>query len=165
MSARLVRSALGDISNINNQHSQYKPQAQHRDPSSSTAINYNDKLITSVHKHFRDTEAQGLVPRNHLFHTQGEITDKMRAILVDWLVDVHLKYKCAPETLYLAVNLLDRYLYKVPVEKRKLQLVGCVSMMLASKFEDINPPDVRDFVHISANTYTRGDMIAVCFVL
>eukprot|EP01060_Flectonema_neradi_P038384 TRINITY_DN8021_c1_g1_i1.p1 TRINITY_DN8021_c1_g1~~TRINITY_DN8021_c1_g1_i1.p1 ORF type:complete len:290 (+),score=46.89 TRINITY_DN8021_c1_g1_i1:98-967(+) len=156
-----MRSALGDISNLSHQ-GQYKPQASHKDPNAApSGINYTDRLIDSVHRNFRENESQNLVPRNHLYHVQGEITDKMRAILVDWLVDVHLKYKCAPETLYLAVNLLDRYLHKAPVEKKKLQLVGCVAMMLASKFEDINPPDVRDFVHISANTYTKGEMITM----
>ena len=51
-----------------------------------------------------------------------------------------------------------------PVEKKKLQLIGCVSMMLACKYEEIMPPEVRDFVHISANTYTRVEMLAVCFL-
>ena len=58
----------------------------------------------------RDDEEIGQVAHNHLLLCQVEVTDKMRAILVDWLVDVHLKYKCRPETIYLAVNLLDRYL-------------------------------------------------------
>lgn len=51
---------------------------------------------------------------------QNDITDKMRAILVDWLVEVHLKFKLLPETLYLTVNLIDRYLEKETIVRGKL---------------------------------------------
>jgi G2/mitotic-specific cyclin-B, other len=47
--------------------------------------------------------------------TQSDINEKMRAILIDWLVEVHLKFKLVPETLYLTVNLIDRYLQRVVV--------------------------------------------------
>lgn len=36
----------------------------------------------------------------------------MRAILIDWLVDVHLKYRMIPETLFITVSLIDKYLEK-----------------------------------------------------
>jgi cyclin B len=51
---------------------------------------------------------------------QGDVNEKMRAILIDWLVEVHLKFKLVPETLYLTVNLIDRYLEKVEVMRDKL---------------------------------------------
>lgn len=51
---------------------------------------------------------------------KGGIHPKMRAILIDWLVDVHLKFKLLPESLYLTVNLIDRYLSKERVGKEKL---------------------------------------------
>ena len=41
---------------------------------------------------------------------QTDINEKMRAILIDWLIEVHLKFKLLPETLFLTVNLIDRYL-------------------------------------------------------
>ena len=75
---------------------------------------------------------------------QADINDKMRAILVDWLVEVHLKFKLMPETLFLTVNLIDRYLAVVPVTRRNLQLVGVTAMLLASKYEEIWAPEVRD---------------------
>ncbi|KAJ9460345.1 S-phase entry cyclin-6 [Diplonema papillatum] len=59
------------------------------------------------------TERSTAIVQSHLSVCQVEVTDKMRAILVDWLVDVHLKYKCRPETLYLAINLLDRFLMRM----------------------------------------------------
>jgi hypothetical protein len=41
---------------------------------------------------------------------QDDVNEKMRSILIDWLVEVHLKFKLVPETLYLTINLIDRYL-------------------------------------------------------
>ena len=85
----------------------------------------------------------------------------MRAVLVDWLVDVHLKYKMSPETLFLTINLLDRYLsvseYQIPREK--LQLIGTTCLMIACKYEEIYPPKVKEFVVVTASTYTIQELL------
>jgi hypothetical protein len=91
--------------------------------------------------------------------TQAEINEKMRSILIDWLVEVHLKFKLMPETLYLTVNLIDRYLAKRNVTRKRLQLVGVTAMLIASKYEEIWAPEVRDFVYISDKAYSREDIL------
>ena len=63
---------------------------------------------------------------------QNDITTSMRCILVDWLVEVAEEYKLHRETLFLAVNYIDRFLSKISVLRGKLQLVGAASMFLAS---------------------------------
>lgn len=73
---------------------------------------------------------------------QVDINEKMWAILIDWLVEVHLKFKLVPETLYLTINLIDRYLQSVNVNREKLQLVGVTAMLIASKYEEIYAPEV-----------------------
>jgi len=73
---------------------------------------------------------------------QPDVNEKMRAILIDWLVEVHLKFKLVPETLYLTVSLIDKYLEKVVVNREKLQLVGVTAMLIASKYEEIYAPEV-----------------------
>jgi len=80
---------------------------------------------------------------------QNDINEKMRSILVDWLVEVHVKFKLLPETLFLTVNLIDRYLEAKKVLRQKLQLVGVTSMLIASKYEEIYAPEVKDFVYIT----------------
>jgi cyclin B len=90
---------------------------------------------------------------------QTDVNEKMRTILIDWLVDVHLKFKLLPETLFLAVEIIDRFLDKKVVSRQKLQLVGVVAMLLAAKYEEIYPPEVKDFIYIAANTYTRDDIL------
>lgn len=83
----------------------------------------------------------------------------MRAILIDWLVEVHLKFKLVPETLYLTVNLIDRYLERVEVMRDKLQLVGVTAMLIASKYEEIYAPEVQDFVYITDRAYSKSEIL------
>jgi len=86
---------------------------------------------------------------------QNDINEKMRAILIDWLVEVHLKFKLVPETLYLTVNIIDRFLEKVTISRQKLQLVGVAAMLIACKYEEIYAPEVKDFVYVTDKTYSR----------
>lgn len=83
----------------------------------------------------------------------------MRAILIDWLVDVHLKFKLLPETLFLTVNLIDRYLSVKSVQRSKLQLVGVSAMLITTKYEEIYPPTVKDFVYITDNAYSKEEVL------
>ena len=82
---------------------------------------------------------------------QDDITEKMRTVLMDWLVEVHLKFKLGCSTLYITLNIIDRYLSKEKIMRKKLQLLGVSSMLIACKFEEIYAPEVRDFVYISDN--------------
>lgn len=90
---------------------------------------------------------------------QMEITDRHRAILVDWMIEVSGKFSFLSETIYLSVSLLDRFLQQKVVAKNKLQLVGVTAMLIASKFEEIYTPEVNDFVIISANTFSKEDIL------
>jgi cyclin B len=94
---------------------------------------------------------------------QEDINEKMRAILIDWLVEVHLKFKLVPESLYLTVNLIDRYLEKEQVNRQKLQLAGVTAMLIACKYEEIYAPEVRDFVYITDKAYTREEILQMEF--
>ena len=83
----------------------------------------------------------------------------MRQILVDWLVEVSEEYKLQTETLHLAVNYIDRFLSLMSVQRSKLQLVGTAAMFIASKYEEIYPPDVSEFVYITDDTYTKRQVL------
>ena len=65
----------------------------------------------------------------------SDITEQMRTILVDWLIEVQENFALFHETLYLAVQIMDHYLEQKPVKREYLQLVGATSMLIASKFE------------------------------
>ena len=90
---------------------------------------------------------------------QDHITERMRSILVDWIIEVHFQFKLKVESLFLTVNLIDRYLEKVKVTKENLQLVGVSSMLIACKYEEIWPPLIKDYIHISDNAYNKEQII------
>jgi len=90
---------------------------------------------------------------------QKDINEKMRGILIDWLVEVHLKFKLLPETLYLTINIIDRYLAKTNINRSKLQLVGISAMFIATKYEEIYPPECKDFIYITDKAYNEDDLI------
>ena len=93
--------------------------------------------------------------------TQAEINKKMRSILVDWLVDVHVKFDLSPETLYLTINIVDRFLSLKPVPRRELQLVGVSALLIASKYEEIWPPQVNDLVYVTDNSYQSKQILVM----
>ncbi|NWI00356.1 CCNB2 protein, partial [Tichodroma muraria] len=92
-------------------------------------------------------------------YLDGRVTNgRMRAILVDWLVQVHSRFRLLQETLYMCVAIMDRFLQSHPVPRKKLQLVGVTALLVASKYEEILSPDVADFVYITDNAYTSNEI-------
>ena len=114
--------------------------------------------VEDMYTYFREKEESTSV-RPLYMETQKHINERMRSILIDWLVEVHLKFKLVPETLYLTVNLIDRYLERQEVTRPRLQLVGVTCLLIASKYEEIYPPELRDLVYICDRAYTRQDII------
>ena len=90
---------------------------------------------------------------------QSDINEKMRAMLVDWLIDVHFKFKLKSDTLFLTIWLVDKYLSLKRVKRNKLQLIGVTCMLIACKYEEIYSPEVFDFVYITENSYEKKDII------
>jgi len=86
----------------------------------------------------------------------ASVDGRMRAILVDWLVNVQVRFSLRDETLNLAVWILDRALLNLSVDKGNLQLVGVASIFIAAKFEEILVPNIQDFVYVSADAFTRN---------
>ncbi len=79
----------------------------------------------------------------------------MRQILVSWLIEVHLKFGLLAETLYVTVNLVDRYCEVIEVPRSEYQLLGISAMLIASKYEEIFVPKIEDFADITDNTYSK----------
>lgn len=98
-------------------------------------------------------------PKPNYMQRQSDITSNMRSILVDWLVEVADEYKLHRETLFLAVDYVDRFLSVMAVQRQKLQLVGAAAMFIAAKYEEIYPPDVGEFVYITDDTYTKQQVL------
>nr|XP_029119507.1 cyclin-A2-1 isoform X2 [Elaeis guineensis] len=96
---------------------------------------------------------------NFMETSQRDITHGMRGILIDWLVEVSEEYRLVPDTLYLTVNIIDRFLSHNYIERQRLQLLGVTCMLIASKYEEICAPRVEEFCFITDNTYTKAEVL------
>ncbi|PWN50713.1 hypothetical protein IE53DRAFT_81367 [Violaceomyces palustris] len=90
---------------------------------------------------------------------QNEIQWHMRSTLVDWLLQVHMRYHLLPETLWIAINIVDRFLSVRVVSLAKLQLVGVTAMFIAAKYEEIIAPSVEEFVFMTENGYSKEEIL------
>jgi len=83
----------------------------------------------------------------------------MRSVLMDWLVQVHHRFGLLPETLFLTVNYIDRFLSLKIVSIGKLQLVGATAILIASKYEEINCPSLQEIVYMVDSGYTMEEIL------
>lgn len=108
--------------------------------------------VKDIYRYLHQLEVEQSVRQNYM---KGyEINGRMRALLVDWLVQVHSRFQLLQESLYLTVALIDRFLQEQPVSRRKLQLVGVTAMLLACKYEEMYVPEVKDFAYITDGAYS-----------
>lgn len=129
--------------------------------------------VQDMFQYYREQEGRA-VAGPYLFDDDGDdneaiqpnINHKMRAILVDWLVDIHHKMKCDPETLYLTVQILDRFLAAnvKKASKKNFQLIGTGAFLIASKYEQIYPAAMSDLVYVCDRIYTEED-VSFCVLL
>ncbi|XP_073511155.1 G2/mitotic-specific cyclin-B1 [Phyllobates terribilis] len=112
--------------------------------------------VKDIYCYLMDLEAKQPIKMNYL---QGqEINGNMRAILVDWLVQVHIRFKLLQETMFMTVSLLDRFLQENRVAKNLLQLAGVTALFVACKYEEIYCPAIGDFSFVTDNTYTKAQI-------
>ncbi|XP_059179817.1 G2/mitotic-specific cyclin-B2 isoform X3 [Centropristis striata] len=115
------------------------------------------QYVKDIYNYLHVLEVQQAVRPNYM---QGyEITGRMRALLVNWLVQVHSRFQLLQETLYLTVAVLDRFLQVQQVSRRKLQLVGVTAMLVACKYEEMYAPEVGDFAYITDNAFTKSQIL------
>ena len=119
----------------------------------------NSEYIGATYDYLYKLEARLKVA--DYFENQSDIKPRMRTILIDWLVQVHHRFKLYQETFFLTVWIIDSYLMRKPVKKNKLQLVGVSALLLAAKYEEIYTPEVRDFVYITDSAYTGEEIRAM----
>nr|XP_020441254.1 G2/mitotic-specific cyclin-B2 isoform X2 [Monopterus albus] len=115
------------------------------------------EYVKDIYNYLLDLEVQQAIRPNYM---EGyEISERMRALLIDWLVQVHARFQLLPETLYLTVAILDRFLQVQPVSRRKLQLVGVTAMLVACKYEEMYAPEVGDFAYITDNAFSKSEIM------
>jgi len=120
------------------------------------------EYVQDIYNYLRHVEKVQSIKSEYL-SGQNEILPKMRSVLVDWLIGVHLQFHLLQETLYTTVAIIDRFLQveigKGTVSRSKLQLVGVAAMLVAAKYEEIYAPEVKDFVYITDRAYTEREIL------
>ena len=186
---RHVRKFGKDISNISNilsvnelfpsekvqkKNSNTKKRRQHIDKKTknvevnisvlkSTVIHEDPQqcydYIDDIYEYFKECDGMNLPLDGYMTLVQNDISERMRSILLDWLIEVHLKFKLLPETLHLTINIIDRYLSKKAINRKYLQLLGVAAMFIACKYEEIYPPEMENFIYMTDNAYNKEQML------
>eukprot|EP01123_Difflugia_compressa_P009620 TRINITY_DN3240_c0_g1_i1.p1 TRINITY_DN3240_c0_g1~~TRINITY_DN3240_c0_g1_i1.p1 ORF type:complete len:185 (+),score=27.59 TRINITY_DN3240_c0_g1_i1:50-604(+) len=98
-------------------------------------------------------------------YQRGELTERFRKIMVDWLIKVHHSLSLESQSLYLTIQTMDRYVATVCVSKDVFQLIGMSSLLLSSKYEDIYPPEIEDFLRLTNDLFTREQILKMEYVV
>ena len=134
------------------------------------AEDYDDPLmvaeyVVEIFEYLQELEKATMPNPDYMDH-QENLEWHLRGVLVDWLIEVHTRFHLLPETIFLAVNIIDRFLSARVVELDKLQLVGITAMFIASKYEEVLSPHVQNFKHVADDGFSEEEILkAERFVL
>ena len=117
------------------------------------------EYANDIFEYLRDLECKSVPNPQYMAH-QDDLEWKTRGILIDWLVEVHTRFHLLPETLFLAVNIVDRFLSEKVVQLDRLQLVGITAMFIASKYEEVLSPHIANFRHIADDGFTEAEILS-----
>ena len=109
----------------------------------------------------RSEEQEFKVDPDYLQKVQTDIRDTSRAFLLEWMIDVHRKFRLIPEVLFVALHILDQYLSRQKIQKNQLHILGVTTLVLAAKYEEIYPPSIKDFLEISENSFNAAMVISM----
>jgi cyclin B len=123
--------------------------------------NDNEK---DIYLYCRAQEKKVNIPCNFL-SSQPEINDRLRKIMIDWVIKLHYALRLSPVTLYLSVNILDRYSCVSLIKKDIYQLVAISAVLAASKYEEVQPPQIDDLMAVTRNMFSRSQIIKMEYIL
>jgi len=113
-----------------------------------------DLMVKKETGMYKRHTAEGMLSRH------PALQPRMRAILLDWLIEVCEVYRLHRETFYLAVDFIDRFLGVAPaVPKNRLQLIGVTSLFIGAKIEEIYPPKLQEFAYVTDGACTEEEIL------
>jgi hypothetical protein len=92
------------------------------------------------------------------YNFQYEINPNMRAVLIDWLIDLNRKLNFQEETLINAIYIMDSYLSKKFIKKIYFQLLGVTSLMISSKINEIYLQPLSVYSDMIDNAYLAEEI-------
>lgn len=116
------------------------------------------EYVNEIYPYLHELEVKTLPDSNYIFK-QTHLKPKMRSILVDWLVEMHLRFRLLPETLFLAINIMDRFMSTEIVQIDKLQLLATGSLFIAAKYEEVFSPSVKNYLYFTDGSYSEEEIL------
>lgn len=148
-------SCVNDVKYVIQKYSRTTLDEDDEDTYDSTMVaEYAPEIFNYLH----ELEHKYTPDANYMDH-QSELKWEMRSVLMDWVVQVHSRFNLLPETLFLTVNYIDRFLSKRLVSLTRFQLVGAVALFIAAKYEEINCPTVQEISYMADNAYPIEDLL------
>jgi len=106
-----------------------------------------------------ECRAASIPPLKDIMKGQEDLTWEMRTILYEWLEEVQVYRNFSCRALFIAYQICDKVLAKVPYHRKKLQLLGITCFMLSSKMNDqycLFPPEC---VRLAGRLFTNQECI------
>ncbi|KAJ3164165.1 G2/mitotic-specific cyclin [Irineochytrium annulatum] len=116
------------------------------------------EYVVEIFNYMKELEISTM-PNPDYMQAQKDLEWPMRTLLIDWLIELHNKFRLLPETLYMTVNIIDRFLSLRVVSTQKLQLVGVTALFIAAKYEEVQPPSVKNMIYATDNGYTDEEIM------
>lgn len=170
--SRMLKDAASDIKRTLPKKRLSSEQTNTKEKVSNVIVDWDDldaedkgdplmvsEYVNDIFDYMRDLEDKFVVKNPDYMKIQTHLTWNSRSVLIDWLIEIQWKLNLLPETLFLTVNLIDRFLSLRTVNLMKLQLVGMAATLLASKYEEVRSPSISNFIFISDNAYTPQELL------
>ena len=126
--------------------------------SSEEYISFSGEYINEIYSNLLVNE-KNLKPLYGYIQNQHDINEQMRAILIDWLIEVHYKFHLKDETLYQTVFIIDSYLSMFPILRAKLQLLGIAALLISCKSQEIYYPKLFELIDITDGAYVKEELV------
>ena len=161
------KNAIDNIDYINNNKqskeeliSSNKKIFEYSFSSNSEYVSFAGEYLDEIYNNLLSDEKELLYsPQIGYMAMQGDINEQMRAILIDWLVEVHYRFRLKSETLFQTVWIIDTYLSLVQITRAKLQLLGIASLLISCKSQEIYYPQLSEFIDITDGAYVKNELI------
>ena len=156
--ANLVDTNIGNIKNIEDKEN-LKPVLTWKTINDSNSSFIPMEYMNEIWESFIEKEYFNIYSYDSILEKQTDIKEQMRCILIDWLISLQNKFFKNIKTLFLTVNLIDRYLSQKQIFRTHFQLLGVTALFIACKYEEMYMNNINDFVDITAKAFDKYEIL------
>ena len=158
------RHETNNIHNANNslfsQEKKEKKLFDYNFNSSEESLLFAGEYLNEIYTNLLiDEKELAFKPKLGYMNVQSDINEQMRAILIDWLIEVHYRFRLRSETLFQTVWIIDTYLSLKQITRAKLQLLGIASLLISCKSQEIYYPPLKEFIDITDGAYVKNELL------